>query len=117
GSIHAPEPELFFIALEEVQAFLELFHGAIERAGQEINAERPGVARIMHLNAHTVFAPLIAFHAAAVVITSGVIAICHGVHQSKSKNCESTSTGEQSLCSKQLKEWPPDRGAQGQDLL
>jgi len=41
------------------------------------------VTRIVHLNADTVFASLVAFHAAAVVITSGLSAICHGVHQSK----------------------------------
>jgi hypothetical protein len=30
GAVDAPEPEFFFVALEKIERFLELFHGAIE---------------------------------------------------------------------------------------
>src|ERR1700751_5242467 len=30
GSIHSPEPQLFLVALQEVQRLLELLHGAVK---------------------------------------------------------------------------------------
>jgi len=95
GAVHTPEPKLFLVALKEVESFLKLFHGAIERAGQEVDTERPGMAGVVHLDADAILATLIAFHAAAVIVTGGLSAICHCVHQSKEmKASESMSTEE-----------------------
>jgi hypothetical protein len=66
GAIDAPEPQLFFIALEKIQGLFELGHGAIEGGSQEKDVERPGMARIAHLNADAVLSALISLHAAAV---------------------------------------------------
>lgn len=30
GTVHPPKPEFLFVPLEELQGFLELFHGAVE---------------------------------------------------------------------------------------
>ena len=71
GAVHAPKPELFFMALEEVQGLFELFHGAIERRGQKEYAQVPSMAWVMNLDANAILAVLIALHAAAIVITGG----------------------------------------------
>lgn len=68
GAVYTPKPELFLIALEEVERVLELFHGTVEGGGQEENTEAPGVAGVLDADADTVFAGLVALDAAAVVI-------------------------------------------------
>jgi hypothetical protein len=68
GAIDAPEPELFFVALEEIHRLFELLHGFVEVGSQEKDAEKPSVSRVAHANADTVFPRLIAFDAAAIVI-------------------------------------------------
>src|SRR5229473_2711240 len=38
GAIHTPEPELFFVALEEIHGLFELLHGFVEVGSQEKDA-------------------------------------------------------------------------------
>src|SRR5216683_977057 len=68
GAIHTPEPELFFVALEEIHGLFELLHGFVEVGSQEKDTEEPSVSRIADADADTVFPRLIAFDAAAIVI-------------------------------------------------
>ena len=68
GAVDAPEPELFLIALEEVQGFFELLHRAIERGGQKEDSQGPGVTWVLHAHPDAIFAVLILFNAAAVVV-------------------------------------------------
>src|SRR5882757_9223629 len=70
GAIDAPEPELFFVALQEIDGFLELFHGFIEIGGQEKDAEEPSVARIAYADAHAVLAALVAFDRTPIIIAA-----------------------------------------------
>jgi hypothetical protein len=70
GSIDTPEPEFFFIALEEVEGLLEFFHGAIKRGGEEEDWEVPGMPWILRADADAIFAGLILFDGAAVVISN-----------------------------------------------
>src|SRR5579863_10552980 len=84
GAVNAPKPELFLVALQEVEALFQLFHGAIEGAGEEIDGQSPGVARVIDLNTNAIFARLVAFHAAAVVVSNDFCSLgasCHGGHQ------------------------------------
>jgi hypothetical protein len=86
GTVHAPEPEFFFVALQEVKALFQLFHGAIEGAGKKIDGKGPCMAGIINLNTDAIFAGLIAFHAAAVVVSNDSCSLgasCHGGHQLK----------------------------------
>jgi len=71
GAIHAPEPEFLLVPLEKVQTLLELLHGSVKRRSEEVNREIPGVPRVENLDSNAIFARLIAFHAAAVVIADG----------------------------------------------
>jgi hypothetical protein len=82
GTVDAPEPKLFFVALEEIDGFLELFHGFIEVGGQEKDAEEPSVARVADADAHTILPSLIAFDGAAVIIADCGHSAWHGAHQS-----------------------------------
>jgi len=68
GTVHAPEPQFLFMALEEVQRLLELLHGTVKRRREEKDPQIPGVTRIENLNPNTILASLISFHAAAVVV-------------------------------------------------
>ena len=70
-AINAPEPELFFIPLQEIQTFLQLFHGTVKRTSQKINTQVPRMPRIVYLDANAIFSALIAFDAAAIVIFYG----------------------------------------------
>lgn len=72
GAVDAPEPQLFFVALEKIESFFELGHGAVERRSQKEDVEGPGMARITHLNAHAVLAGLVPLHAAAVAVAHGI---------------------------------------------
>src|SRR6266446_6841413 len=67
-SVHAPEPELFFIPLQKVQTFFKLLHRPVKGTGQKVHAKIPSVSRVVHLNPDAVFAALIAFDAAAIVV-------------------------------------------------
>jgi hypothetical protein len=82
GAIDTPEPELFFVALEEIDRFFELLHGFIEIGSQEKDAQEPRVARVTDADAHTIFSGLIAFHGAAVIIADCGHSGWHGTHQS-----------------------------------
>ena len=88
GAIDAPEPELFFVALQEIDGFLELFHGFIEVGSQIEDPKQPSVAGVPDANAHAIFPGLIAFDGAAVIVANcRNIADCghaawHGAHQS-----------------------------------
>ena len=70
SAVYSPEPELFFVALEEMQGFFELLHGAIEGGCQEVDGKGPGVPGVKDANADTVFAGLILLDAATVVVTN-----------------------------------------------
>src|SRR6266404_3536248 len=71
GAVHTPEPQLLFLALQEIQALLELLHGPVKGRGEKKDAELPGVARVVHLNANTILASLVELDAAAVVVSNG----------------------------------------------
>jgi hypothetical protein len=71
GAIHSPKPELFLVALEELEGFLELLHSAVERPSKEEDAKTPGVARVLYAKANAILAGLVAFNAAAIVVTDG----------------------------------------------
>jgi hypothetical protein len=73
GTVNAPEPEFFFVALQEAERLLEFLHGAVEGGGQEEDTKIPAVPRILHPDAHTVFTGLVEFHAATVVISNRVV--------------------------------------------
>src|SRR5215471_1076561 len=123
GAVHAPEPQLFFIPLEEVQTLFELFHGAVKGAGQEIDAKRPSMAGIVHLNTDAILASLIAFHAAAVVVTSGLSAVCHCVHQSERyenqrvRELQRKPRTNLPAAARKTADWPPDRVWTGPNCL
>jgi hypothetical protein len=68
GAVDAPEPELLFIALEKRQGLLKLLHGPVKGGGEKKNAKIPGVTGVLNPDANTVFAGLILFDAATVVI-------------------------------------------------
>ncbi len=70
GAIDAPEPELFFVALQEIDGFLEFFHGLIEIGGQKKDSEQPSVARIAYADAHAVLAALVAFDRTPIIIAN-----------------------------------------------
>src|SRR4029077_20734748 len=61
GTVHTPEPELFLVALQEVESFFQLLHGAIQGAGEEIDGQSPGVAGVIDLDTNAIFTGLIAF--------------------------------------------------------
>ena len=82
GAVHAPKPEFLFMALQEVEGLFDLFHGAIEGRRQEKDAKNPGVTRIGRLNPNAIFAVLIAFHAATIVIANCRRACPHSIHLS-----------------------------------
>src|SRR4029077_1927424 len=63
--------------LEEIQGLFEFFHRAVEGGGQKEDAQRPSMPGIVHLDADTVFAGLVAIDCAAVVVASGGRAGCH----------------------------------------
>jgi hypothetical protein len=68
GAIHSPEPELLFLALEEVEGVMELLHGAIKGGSQKEDAESPGMSRVLDAETHTVFAGLVTLDAAAIIV-------------------------------------------------
>lgn len=70
GAVDAPEPQLFFIALQKIQRLFQLGHGAVEGGSQEKDLQQPGMARIAHLNADAVLSALISLHAAAVGVAN-----------------------------------------------
>lgn len=49
GAVHTPEPQLFFLALQEIQTLFELLHGAVKRPRKKKHAKVPGVAGVVHL--------------------------------------------------------------------
>src|SRR5436309_1146173 len=69
--INAPKPELLLMALEKIEGFLELLHGAIEGGGQEKDAQGPGVARVPSVDTYAILPVLVAFDAAAIVVADG----------------------------------------------
>ena len=69
AAVHTPEPEFFFVALEKVEGFFELFHGAVKGGSKEEHAEFPGVAGILDVNTHTILPVLILFDAATIIIS------------------------------------------------
>src|SRR5579859_722450 len=71
GALDSPEPQLVFLALQKVQRFLELLHGAVERRSQEVHVERPGMPRVMHAQPDAILARLVALHTAAIFIARG----------------------------------------------
>jgi hypothetical protein len=68
GSVHAPEPQFLFMALEEVQRLLELLHGTVKRRSEEEDPQIPSVTRVENLDSNTILTSLISFHAATVVV-------------------------------------------------
>ena len=70
GAVNAPEPQLFLVALEELQRLLKLLHGAVEGTGKEEDAEGPGVPRVENAQADAILSPLIALNAAAIVVAN-----------------------------------------------
>src|SRR6267142_144336 len=77
GAVHTPEPELLFLALQEIQALLELLHGPVEGPSEKKDAELPGVTGVVNLNANTILAALVELDAAAVVVSNGGSAGSH----------------------------------------
>src|ERR1700723_1143508 len=71
GAVDAPEPQLPLMTLEEVQGLFQLLHSAVKRRREKENPQIPGVAGVKDLDADAVFAGLIAFHAATVVVADG----------------------------------------------
>jgi hypothetical protein len=71
GAVNTPKPKLLFVALEEVERFLKLLHGAIEGRGEKEDTERPSMPRIVNPNADAVLATLVLLDAAAVVVADG----------------------------------------------
>src|SRR5262249_22866195 len=57
--------------------FFQFSHGSIKRGGQEKDAQRPCMAGILDTHPHTVFAVLVLFDAAPVVITRERGTSCH----------------------------------------
>jgi len=70
SAVNTPEPELFFVALEEMEGFFELLHGAIKGGSQEEYGEGPGVPGVKDADADTVFSGLILINAATVVVAN-----------------------------------------------
>ena len=68
GAIDTPEPEFLLVALKEMEGFFELSHGAIERRGQEKDAEPPCMTGVLDANPYAIFAGLIALNTAAIVV-------------------------------------------------
>src|SRR5271155_6188697 len=77
GAVDAPEPELLFLALQEVQRLLKLFHGPIKGRSEEEDAQRPSVTGVGSLDPDAIFPALIAFHAATVFISNDGRACAH----------------------------------------
>jgi len=67
-AVNTPKPKLFLVALEETERLLEFLHCAIEGRGEEENAQIPGMARVLSLDADAVLTSLVPLDAAAVVI-------------------------------------------------
>ncbi len=63
--------------LEEIQSVFEFFHRTIEGRSQKEDAQRPGMAGVVDLDADTVFASLIAVDGAAIVVADRGCACCH----------------------------------------
>src|SRR5208282_1384512 len=82
-TVDTPKPELLLMALQEVQRLFQLFHGAVKRRSEKENSEVPGVTGVKDLDSDAIFAGLISFHAAAVVIADGGCARRHllGIHK------------------------------------
>ena len=70
-AVHTPEPQLLFLALQEIQALLELLHGPVKGPGEKKDAELPGMTGVVNLNANTILAGLVQLDAAAVVVSNG----------------------------------------------
>ena len=70
GTIHAPEPELFFIALEKGECLFEFLHGPVKGRGEEENGQIPSMAGVLNPNSNTIFAGLIFFDAATVGVSN-----------------------------------------------
>jgi hypothetical protein len=86
GAVNTPEPELFFIPLQKIQTLFQFLHGAIKGAGEEIDGQSPGMAGVIDLNTNAIFTGLVAFHAAAVVVSNDFCSLgasCHSSHQLK----------------------------------
>src|SRR5467141_3840211 len=77
GAVHTPKPQLLFLALEEIQALLELLHGPVKGPGKKKDTELPGVAGVVHLHANTVLARLVELNAATIVVSNGGSAGSH----------------------------------------
>lgn len=78
GAVYTPEPQLFLVALQEAQRLLELLHGSVKGGGQEEDAQRPSVTGILYPHPDTVFAGLVLFNAAAIVVARLRRTSCHG---------------------------------------
>jgi hypothetical protein len=57
--------------LQEVQALLKLFHGAIERGSEKVDVQSPRMSGIVDADADTILSGLIAFDTAAVFVAGG----------------------------------------------
>ena len=53
---------------QEIQAFFELFHGAVEGRSEEVDVQRPGMPRVVHAKPDAILAGLIALDTAAVFV-------------------------------------------------
>src|SRR6266481_2280069 len=65
GAVHTPEPQLFLVALQEMQRLPEFLHCPVKRGGQKIYAQGPAVARVLHSHPNAILAVLVFFNAAA----------------------------------------------------
>jgi hypothetical protein len=81
-AVDAPEPQFLFVALQEIDGFLELLHGLVEAGGQVKDAEEPGVAGVADADAHAILPGLIALDGAAVIVADRRRTGWHGAHQS-----------------------------------
>src|SRR6267378_3658632 len=70
GAVHTPEPQLLFLALEEIQGFFQPLHSTVKGPGEKEDAEVPGVAGIVHLQADAVLARLVPLDAAAIIVSN-----------------------------------------------
>jgi hypothetical protein len=82
GAVDAPEPQFLFVALQEIDGFLELLHGLIEAGSQVKDAEEPGVAGVADADAHAILPGLISLNGAAVIVADRRRTGWHGAHQS-----------------------------------
>src|ERR1700687_3384049 len=68
GSLHAPEPEPFFLLLQKLQGLFQFRHRAVKRGSEEIYGQGPGFAREYGSDPNAILPVLIHFDRALVFI-------------------------------------------------